>query len=158
MNKQQKTTMNQFFKVAKKLSKLGVIRSSKYLGDIAEFICSNLYEIQLNPSGRAIGFDGTDLNGNKVEVKYHGGESGNNIDLSGYKKNQIFNDLYIILGPDSKIRPDNSPPETYLVYRIENYTYEKYGNMAKTILSEIGFDKVLDIDFNDITEQHILPS
>jgi hypothetical protein len=156
MTDDQKKATREFFEASKKLSELGIIRSSKYLGDISEFLCSHFCGITLNQSGRETGYDGVDLNGIKVEIKYHGGQSGTNIVMSKYEKNQKFQDLIVVLGIDSQIRPNDSLPETYLIYRIPNYKYGLHGNIAKTMLPNFGkLVKILDKEFNDILISYI---
>lgn len=140
--------INNYFELTNELKELGVIRSSKYSGDIGEFVCSNLYQIILNNSGREEGYDGIDSEGKKVEIKFHGGGKGTNIDMKKYKKNGIkFDYLLVILGLDSNIRPSNVPFNTYPIYKIENYNGE---NIAKEYLNSIGYDKLLNKNLKEI--------
>jgi hypothetical protein len=148
MDKKVREKVKEFFKIASELKELGAIRSSKYTGDIAEFICSKLYKIKLNQSSREEGYDGTDKYGKKVEIKFHGGSKGTNIDMSKYRKNGIsFDYLLILLDLDSNIRPDDVPSDAYAIYKIENYVGD---NIAKTYLKSIGYNKLLDINFKEI--------
>lgn len=62
ISKEERVKIKQFFKLAQELKKSGVIRSSKYSGDISEFICSKIYDIELNDSNRQKGCDGIGRN------------------------------------------------------------------------------------------------
>ncbi|KAA9022307.1 hypothetical protein [Niallia endozanthoxylica] len=154
MNPEQREAIYEFFKVTKKLKDLDIVRSSSYLGNIAEFVCSNLYGITLSESQREESLDGVDINGIKVEIKSHDGESGNNIVMSKYKDGQNFKDLIVFLAPSSKIRPNNIPQNTFAIYRIRNYNVNTHGNIAKGVLGENGYDFLLDEHLN-ILEDHI---
>lgn len=136
--------IKEFFEVAKKMKSENIIKSSKYVGDIGEFICSNLYGIKLCVSQRHKGYDGIDHQGKRVEIKFHNGEDGTNIQMDKYigiNLNDRFQTLYVVLGPESKIRPKGIEENTYLIYIIENYVS---GNIAKKLLSQLKPDKILN--------------
>ena len=80
MNTEIKDAIKEFYDSVEKLKSLGIIRSDKYLGDIAEYISSYFYEIELAESGRQPGHDGSDNEG-RVQIKYHGSPTRTNIDL-----------------------------------------------------------------------------
>lgn len=148
INQDQRKAIQEFFKSTLKLKETGVIRSSQYVGNVAEFICSHLYGVKLSKSQREEGLDGIDKKGRKVEIKYHGAPVGTNIVMSKYKERHDFQDLIVILGPDSNLRPKDTQDNTFLVYRIDEYVYNKHGNIAKSILEQVGVDKVLDDQLN----------
>lgn len=152
MKDEHKMLINKFFEITKELQKSGVIWSTDYIGNIGEFIATDIYGIKLSKSGREKSLDGIDKNNRKVEIKFHNGSNRNNIILSGYKDNQNFEDLIVILGPDSKIKPDNIPKDCYVIYRINNYTYDKHKNIAKMKLQNMKYDKLLDKYLNEFTE------
>lgn len=131
MNKEQKLAIKNFFEAAKVLKDSNVIRSSSYVGNIAEFICANLFEITLSGSQREEGLDGVDLEERRIEIKYHNGEKGNNILVGKYKENQNFEDLIVILGPSSKLRVEELDKELFEVYRINDFKYKEGTNIAK---------------------------
>lgn len=49
------TAIEEFFAAAEKLKKFGIIRSDKYLGDIAEFLVVSQLGMSLASSGREAG-------------------------------------------------------------------------------------------------------
>ncbi|MFI8574915.1 DUF6998 domain-containing protein [Rossellomorea aquimaris] len=146
MNINQKNKIKNFFHAANSLKSLGIIRSTNYVGNIAEFMCANLYNLKLSESQREEGLDGIDSKGRKLEIKFHNGTSSTNIIMSKYSNSQNFNDLIVMLGPLSKIRTNNLPEMTYATYKIKDYSYKKHGNIAKTLLTEVGPDFILDED------------
>jgi hypothetical protein len=145
MNKDQKHDITEFFKMVTRMKKLNIIRSDKYLGDIAEFICKEYYDLELENSQRNIGFDAKDESKRKVQIKLHIGQKGNNCIIG---KGQ-FDYLLLLIGPESKIRPRGYPENTWLIYKILNLEGKK--SIAKRFLEKVKCDKILDEQFNDIT-------
>jgi len=154
MKLDQKSAIKDFFKAANSLKSLRIIRSTSYVGNIAEFVCANLYNVKLSDSQREEGLDGVDSKGRNIEIKFHNGVSGTNIIMSKYSDFQNFDDLIIMLGPLSKIRPYNLPKKTYVTYKIKEYSYKKHGNIAKTLLTETGYDFLLDEVLEVIKANH----
>ena len=74
MTEEQQEALSTFFDSVTALKTCGIIRSDKYLGDIAEFLCQEWYGIELADAGNQIGFDGV-VDGLRVQVKYSGGIS-----------------------------------------------------------------------------------
>jgi hypothetical protein len=112
MNEEQVTAIEEFFAAAEKLKKLGIIRSDKYLGDIAEFVVVSRLGMIPASSGRQTGHDGT-IEGKKVQVKFNGGtsrtiECGN---PDGY------DELIVVLGLSSVMRTPDLPTP-FAIYRI----------------------------------------
>ena len=52
MTEDQRIALQEFFSAVDRLKELNVIRSNKYLGDIAEFLCVSRFGITLAESGR----------------------------------------------------------------------------------------------------------
>ena len=115
-----------FFDAASELRKLGVIRSDKYLGDLAEYICTHFYEIELASSGRQIGHDGIDCDG-FVQVKYHGSCTRTNIDLGNP---DLYDHVLVVLGKTSLLR-SSKYADDFLVYRMSSNSVRQYKNEAK---------------------------
>lgn len=111
MNRQLEA-IKAFFKAVEELKSSGVVRSHRYLGDIGEFICKKYLHLRLAKSRRQVGHDG-EIDGKKVQVKYHGGKSTtvNCGDPSAYSL------LLIVLGPKSVLRP-KGVKGTFLVYQF----------------------------------------
>ncbi|EGR2773252.1 TPA: hypothetical protein ACMDOR_003550 [Vibrio parahaemolyticus] len=110
----------EFYAAADKLRKLKVVRSDRYLGDIAEFIAKSSLGMELAENCREKGYDGL-INNRKVEVKYNGGKS---ITVNAGKP-ETYDELIIILGPRSVMRlPELS--DEYVIYRIpSSYVSQK---------------------------------
>lgn len=112
MSPEQKIAVDAFFAAAEKLRVMGVIRSDRFLGDIAEFLVASKLGMDLAESKRQEGFDGiVDLK--KIEVKYNGGSS--KTVLCGDPN--LYDELVVVLGPGSVLR-DPLLAEPYLFYRI----------------------------------------
>lgn len=120
------SAISEFFDAVAKLRKLGIIRSDKYLGDLAEYIGQHFYEIELAVSGRQVGYDGVDIEG-KVQVKYHGSATRTNIDLGDPSQ---YNNLLVVLGPGSLLR-STAYAEEFLVYRMSSATARSHLNRMK---------------------------
>jgi hypothetical protein len=153
------SAISEFFDAVAKLRKLGVIRSDKYLGDLAEYIGQHFYEIELAVSGRQVGYDGVDKEG-KVQVKYHGSPTRTNIDLGD--PNQ-YDNLLVVLGPGSLLR-STSHAEEFLVYRMSSATARRHLNQKKGTYScgKLPFarqpDKVLSFQAAEIKLEEPAPS
>lgn len=135
MSDDQKEAIKNFFKAAEELENLGIVRSSSYTGNIAEFICAELFDITLSSSQRERGLDGKDSKGRLVEIKYHNASAGTNIVMEKYKEDQNFQELIVILGPNSSLRSESLGEPTFEVYRINHYIYFKHEYITKDILS-----------------------
>lgn len=114
------SSISEFYDAVAKLRKVGVIRSDKYLGDLAEYICKHFYEVELAVSGRQIGYDGLDKEG-KVQVKYHGSSTRTNIYLVNPSQ---YDNLLVVLGPGSLLRTTAHAAE-FLIYRMSSATARK---------------------------------
>ena len=110
-----------FFEAVSELRRLGVIRSDKYLGDLAEYICSHFFAIELAASGRQPGYDGI-ANDARFQIKYHGSSTRTNIDLGDPSQ---YDTLLVVLGPASMLR-DPAYDEDLLVYRMSCESVRSY--------------------------------
>jgi hypothetical protein len=119
MTDEQTTAIGDFFLAADRLKKLGIIRSDKYLGDIAEFIAKSQLGMNMVASGREPGHDGH-IEGRKVQVKFNGGTS-TTIDCGNPDS---YEELIVILGPKSVMRKSGLS-EPYVIYRIPSNTVRK---------------------------------
>jgi len=114
MNPEQASCIDEFFAVVEKLKTLSIIRSHKYLGDIAEFICTSQFGMSLAHSGRQPGHDGL-IGDARVQVKFNGATS-TTVDCGDPDE---YDELIVVLGPSSVLRPA-SRSERYVVYRISS--------------------------------------
>lgn len=114
MNERQLLAIQNFAACVSELRAAEVIRSHRYLGDIAEFLCAAVCGIDLSKNLREVGHDG--LRGNvKVQIKYNGGEK-RNVDLGDPSS---YEEIYIVLGKASYLRT-TSHKEDFLVYRLSS--------------------------------------
>lgn len=123
MDKKIKKAIAEFFISVKTLKDLGVFRSDKYLGDLGEYICKYLYDIELAENGRQQGYDGIDTKDSSlVQVKFHGSSTRTNIDLGDPDK---YDYLLVVLGPDSLLRAPSNTGD-FLIYRFSSTTVKNY--------------------------------
>jgi len=119
MTKQQSQAIDQFFAVVERLKDLKVIRSDKYLGDIAEFVCKDQFALKLAVSGRQPGFDGY-IDEKRVQVKFAGGSS-TTIDCGDPDQYEV---LLLLLGPRSVLRSEPAL-KGFIAYRIPGDVVKK---------------------------------
>lgn len=132
MNILQKNAITAFACAVEELKDAGVIRSHRYLGDIAEFLCADAYGVDLEKNLRMVGHDGM-REKLRVQIKYGGGEK-TNIDLGAPES---YDEIYVVLGKASKIRdfPDNSDFLIYVMSSEEVKSIEKTrkGNYSRGV-------------------------
>lgn len=124
MKELQRLALVGFRSSIEKLKAAGVIRSDRYLGDIAEFLCADAYGIDLATNLRQAGHDGLrqDL---RVQIKYGGGKK-TNVDLGDPS---TYDEVYVVLGRDSVVRTYAHMAD-FLVYRL---TAEEVRNIGTTL-------------------------
>lgn len=116
---EQMRAISEFYAATDRLKQLNIIRSDRYLGDIAEFIAKSLLGMDMAKSCREQGHDGY-IGSKKVEVKYNGGKS---ITVNAGDPN-TYDELILILGPNSAMR-DSNLHEDYVIYRIPSSEVSK---------------------------------
>lgn len=112
MTDEQMVAIGEFFSAAERLKKLEIIRSDRYLGDIAEFIAKAQLGMKMAKSCREPGHDGH-IDGKRVQVKFNGGTS-ITIDVGNPA---TYDELIVILGPNSVMRASELSDQ-YVIYRI----------------------------------------
>jgi hypothetical protein len=123
MNKRQRRAITRFASSIRELKDAGVIRSHRYLGDLAEFLCADAFSINLEDNLRQAGHDGT-RGGLRVQIKYGGGTK-TNVDLGDPL---TYDEVYVVLGEESVIR-SYSHDADFLVYKL---TAEQVRGLGKT--------------------------
>ncbi|WP_419692474.1 hypothetical protein ACN262_23355 [Burkholderia gladioli] len=108
----QEKAIDAFFSAVDDLKQLGVVRSGKYLGDIAEFLCCNFLKMELAESKKQEGHDGI-IQGLRCQVKFSGGTS-TTVDLGNPG---AYDRLIVVLGPDSALRPTDVSGR-WIIYNI----------------------------------------
>jgi hypothetical protein len=112
MDQRQRAAIAKFSEAVAELKVAGVIRSDRYLGDVAEFLCADAFGIKLEQNLREGGHDGRrgDV---KVQVKYGGGKK-TNVDLGNPN---AYGELYVVLGRGSIVRSSRYDGD-FLVYKL----------------------------------------
>jgi hypothetical protein len=123
MDERQQRALIRFNNSIRELKAAGVIRSDRYLGDIAEFLCADAFGIDLATNQRQAGHDGFRQN-MKVQIKYGGGKK-TNMDLGDPS---TYDEVYVVLGKDSVVRKHVHPAD-FLVYRL---TADEVRNIGTT--------------------------
>jgi len=103
--------IEQFHAAIAALKKLRVIRSDKYLGDIAEYLCSKHFDMVLSGDQRQEGWDAV-KDGVRFQIKYNGAKT-TNINIGNPEK---YDFVIIVLGPESCLRPKDAGQNTFLIY------------------------------------------
>jgi hypothetical protein len=145
MNQETVDALDKFFSAQKKLNELGIIRSRDYIGDVARYLCREVYNLE--PSkGRRTGHDGT-IGDLKIRVAVNNCPIGTKVFL---QEPFEFDELIVVLGPNCKLRPAHLEGD-FLFYRYtKDETVSKFktpkGNYigGKDVFSE-GHDRVLNL-------------
>lgn len=112
ITEEQANAIGRFYASVDELKNQNIVRSDKYLGDIAEFLAMSAFGMALAESQRQEGYDGY-IGNKKVQVKYSGGRS-TTVDCGDPG---TYDELIIFLGPGSVLRPEGMT-DPYLYYRI----------------------------------------
>ena len=123
MNPRQRLAIIDFKASIKELKDSGVIRSHRYLGDLAEFICADALSIDLATNLRQTGHDGMRSN-LRAQIKYGGGTK-TNVDLGDPV---TYEEVYVVLGKDSVVRSHPHDAD-FLIYKL---TSEEVVAMGQT--------------------------
>ena len=114
MTPAQESAIASFFAAVDHLERLKVIRSSRFLGDIGEFLCHTAFGIELASQLRQTGHDAMDGD-ERVQIKFNNSTAGNNIDVG---KPATYDALVIVIGPRSKLREPNHKANEFRLYRF----------------------------------------
>lgn len=112
MNSRQRDALFAFSQVIAELRAAGVIRSHRYLGDIAEFVCTHAKSLVLEAILRAPGYDGM-LGDKRIQVKY-GGSTKTNVALGNPN---VYDEILVVLGPESVLR-EKAEKADFLIYTL----------------------------------------
>lgn len=123
MNSRQQLAIINFKASIKELKDSGVIRSHRYLGDLAEFLCADSLKIDLATNMRQTGHDGMRTL-MRAQIKYGGGTK-TNVDLGNPF---AYEEVYVVLGKDSVVR-SHAHDADFLIYK---FTSEEVVAMGQT--------------------------
>lgn len=114
MTPEQESAITAFFASVDRLQELGVIRSSRFLGDVGEFLCKEAFGTELVAQLRQPGHDGMDGD-ERVEIKFNNSTAGNNINAGSPAK---YDALVVVVGPRSKLREADHKVNEFRMYRF----------------------------------------
>jgi len=120
MTPEQEFAISNFFVAVDRLEQLDVIRSSRFLGDIGEFLCQAAFGIELASQLRQTGHDGMDGD-ERVQIKFNNSTAGNNINVG---KPASYDALIVVIGPQSKLREPNHKANEFRLYRFASSEVE----------------------------------
>lgn len=116
MTSDQESALAAFFEAVDRLEKVGIIRSSRFLGDIGEFLCADAFGTVLAEQLRLPGHDGVH-DEKRVQIKFNNSPTGNNINV-GNPDN--YDELVVVIGPRSKLRESQHEPGEFRFYRFSS--------------------------------------
>jgi len=133
LSNEVKTSIINFFNSVKELSNKNVIRSSNFIGNIAEFICCEFYGLDMCKNQREMGFDAmsNDKNKYKFQIK---------INNSAKKTNQTIGDpskysfLLLVITSNSFLFNNKFSSARVLIYKIPSEKLQKKKYIAKELI------------------------
>ncbi|MBF0387987.1 MAG: hypothetical protein HQL20_09075 [Candidatus Omnitrophica bacterium] len=141
VNKDQDRAIISFFQAVAELQKTGVSRSSRYLGDIGEFLCSQAFAgFELTPHLREPGHDAV-LGDKTVQVKFHNSPTRNNIDVGNPEKYDL---LFVVIGPESRLKEASHLPIEFRIYTYSRKKILSWVREGKTYYCAKGTLKAAD--------------
>lgn len=143
-----KHSLRTFFDSVKILADNEIIRSSKYSADIAEYICSKFYDLELSQNQRQIGYDAVDKNKRKIQIKINNSSKKTNQSIGDKTK---YQDLYLLVTSYSLLFNRKFSNAFLLLYKIPASSIPGDKYIAKTFIQTLTPDLILDNNF-DITK------
>jgi hypothetical protein len=125
MNQRQKVAITSFGTAISELKNSGVIRSHRYLGDLAEFLCADAFSIDLATNLRQTGHDGM-RDQLRAQIKYGGGTK-TNVDLGDPSS---YEEIYVVLGKESVVRSHPHDAD-FLIYKLTSKEVLAMGKTKK---------------------------
>lgn len=147
MDQVKKDAIKTFFDTVQKLKDEGIIRSSKYSGDIAEYICQELYSLTLSTSQREIGFDARDKNNIRYQIKLNNSTQKTNQDIGNIT---TYDNLLLLVASDSLLFDSRYETAFILIYNIPASQLRGIW-LAKSVLHSFQPDIILDRNLNPHT-------
>jgi hypothetical protein len=150
MNNKEKSLIINFFKITEELRKEKIINSSRYLGDIAEYICEYIYLLKLCDNKRERGHDAVDCKTGKIkyQIKINNSTEKTNQDIG---KKEHYDYLLLLITSSSKLYTSN-PNYKIAIYKFskEDLITEKY--ISKGFISQFKPELHLDENLNIIKQ------
>ncbi len=147
LNDNVKNSLRTFFSSVKILADNEIIRSSKYSADIAEFICSKFYDLELCQNQRQIGYDALDKNKRKIQIKINNSSKKTNQSIGDKAQ---YDDLYLLVTSNSLLFNRTFSNAFLLLYKIpvSSIPGDKY--IAKTLIQALKPNLKMDNNFDII--------
>jgi hypothetical protein len=123
-----------FFESVEELKKNEIIRSSKFTADIAEYICSKLFDLKLCSNQREIGYDAFDIEGNEVQIKINNSSEKTNQDIGDKTK---YKYLILVVTSNSKMFNIDYLPANFLIYKINCSELRSDKYIAKNFIGNL---------------------
>ena len=141
-----RTQLKNFFHSTSQLKQNEIIRSSKYIADIAEYLCQEIYGLTLCENQREIGYDAV-KDGIKYQIKINNSSQKTN---QGIGNPSEYNYLLLLITSDSKLYNPEYKDYFITVYKIGNEQLVGSKYIAKTQLSSLKPVNLITKDFTII--------
>ncbi len=145
IDNETKNVLKNYFSATDDLMDKGIIRSSKYIADIAEYLCQEIYGITLCENQRKPGYDGVDKGNKKYQIKMNNSKKRTNQYIGNPQK---YDFLLLMITSNSKLFIPSIEDTFISVYRInsKNLLGRKY--IAKKYIRQETPEFTIDNDFN----------
>ncbi|QTV06740.1 hypothetical protein [Faecalibacter bovis] len=143
INPEIKIQLISFFDSTKKLKENQIIRSSNFSGDIAEYLCQEIYGLTLCENQREIGYDAV-KDGIKYQIKINNSSQKTN---QGIGNPSEYNYLLLLITSESKLFNPKYDNYFITIYKIENKDLLIGDNIAKSYLFNLKPEYLITQDF-----------
>lgn len=128
----EKKLIESFFELEDRLKDASVLKSTRHLGDIAEFLCADLYNLTLSKSKIQEGYDAKDKKKVKYQIKINNSSERTN-QPTGAPDEYDF--LLLVVTKNSKLwQFSNSDTYFATVYRIKSKELQNKKYVGKRFL------------------------
>jgi hypothetical protein len=136
-----------FFEQPKEMEDAKLIRSSKYLGDIGEYLASKIYGIELADNQKNQGYDGIRKDGKRFQVKLNNSKGSTNQEIGDPSK---YDYLVLLITSNSLIYDEKYKDSNNFacVYKICKEDLVNLEYIAKTFIKEHTPEFLIDRDLN----------
>lgn len=137
--------LKSFFHSTDELIKQKIIRSSKYTADVAEYLSERIYNLELCTNQREVGFDGTDKEGNKYQIKINNSSQKTNQDIGNIEH---YRYLILMLTSNSRLFDKKFDEHFITVYKIDKQFLKGRKYIAKTYIQSIQPEYLISHEFD----------
>lgn len=140
--------LQSFFNSTEELIEQKIIRSSKYTADVAEYLSEKIYNLELCNNQREIGFDGTDKEGKKYQIKINNSTQKTNQDIGNIEH---YDYLILMLTSNSRLFDKKFDKHFITVYKIDRQFLKDRKYIAKTYIQGIQPEYLISDEFEIIS-------